>query len=169
MNKQQEQSKRAAKSGFTIIEVVLVLAIAGLIFLMVFIALPSLQRSQRDAQRKDDLSRFLSQVSSYQSNHRGDVPTAGSVNSFISQYLTVGNDKFQDPQSGGDYTHMSINDKVPKAGDTSTTPGDANINYVAGKSASCNDDGSPHVTGGSGRSIAVSIGLEAGGAYCQTN
>ena len=38
------------KKGFTIIEVVLVLAIAGLIFLMVFLALPALQRSQRDSQ-----------------------------------------------------------------------------------------------------------------------
>ena len=42
---------RNSKKGFTIIEVVLVLAIGGLIFLMVFIALPALQRSQRDAQR----------------------------------------------------------------------------------------------------------------------
>ena len=40
------------KGGFTIIEVVLVLAIAGLIFLMVFIALPALQRSQRDTERR---------------------------------------------------------------------------------------------------------------------
>ena len=40
------------RGGFTIIEVVLVLAIAGLIFLMVFIALPTLQRSQRDTQRR---------------------------------------------------------------------------------------------------------------------
>ena len=32
--------------GFTIIEVVLVLAIAGLIFAMVFIALPSMQRGR---------------------------------------------------------------------------------------------------------------------------
>ena len=37
------------KKGFTIIEVVLVLAIAGLIFLMVFVALPALQRGQRDS------------------------------------------------------------------------------------------------------------------------
>ena len=36
------------KKGFTIIEVVLVLAIAGLIFLMVFVALPALQRGQRE-------------------------------------------------------------------------------------------------------------------------
>ena len=47
------------KKGFTIIEVVLVLAIAGLIFLMVFIALPALQRSQRNTQREDDIARFL--------------------------------------------------------------------------------------------------------------
>ena len=40
--------------GFTIIEVVLVLAIAGLIFLMVFIALPALQSSQRNTQREQE-------------------------------------------------------------------------------------------------------------------
>ena len=51
---------RNSKKGFTISEVVLVLAIGGLIFLMVFIALPALQRSQRDTQRKDDLARFMS-------------------------------------------------------------------------------------------------------------
>lgn len=50
------QSK--GRTGFTIIEVVLVLAIAGLIFLMIFIALPSLQRSQRDQTRKNDVSRW---------------------------------------------------------------------------------------------------------------
>jgi prepilin-type N-terminal cleavage/methylation domain-containing protein len=44
-------------SGFTIIEVVLVLAIAGLIFLLVFLALPGLQRSRRDAQRKSDMGK----------------------------------------------------------------------------------------------------------------
>ena len=50
LNKERNRSSQA--EGFTIIEVVLVLAIAGLIFLMVFVALPALQRSQRDTQRK---------------------------------------------------------------------------------------------------------------------
>lgn len=63
-----------SKSGFTIIEVVLVLAIAGLIFLMVFLALPALQRSQRDTQRRNDMARFASQVVQYQTNNRGKVP-----------------------------------------------------------------------------------------------
>ena len=48
--------------GFTIIEVVLVLAIAGLIFLMVFIALPALQRGQKDSQREQDLSRVQTAI-----------------------------------------------------------------------------------------------------------
>ena len=50
------------RGGFTIIEVVLVLAIAGLIFLMVFIALPALQRSQRDTQRRNDLGRVTNAI-----------------------------------------------------------------------------------------------------------
>ena len=58
------------RKGFTIIEVVLVLAIAGIIFLMVFIALPTLQRNQRDTQRKNDLSRLKTALDSYKSNSR---------------------------------------------------------------------------------------------------
>ena len=54
-----------SKKGFTIIEVVLVLAIAGLIFLMVFVALPALQRSQRDTARRNDMSRVDTSESLY--------------------------------------------------------------------------------------------------------
>lgn len=58
-----------SKQGFTIIEVVLVLAIAGLIFLMVFIALPALQRSQRDTSRRNDMSRVDTSLVQYQTNN----------------------------------------------------------------------------------------------------
>ncbi len=58
-----------SKEGFTIIEVVLVLAIAGLIFLMVFVALPALQRSQRDTARRNDMSRVDTSLVQYQTNH----------------------------------------------------------------------------------------------------
>src|SRR5687768_8431459 len=95
--------------GFTIIEVVLVLAIAGLIFLVVFLALPALQRSQRDTQRRSDMSRFLSQIQNYQSNNQGQVPTTaasgtGSVVDFRDRYLTTGGDAFNDPQTGSVYS-----------------------------------------------------------------
>ena len=52
-------------TGFTIIEVVLVLAIAGLIFLMVFLALPALQRQQRDTQRRSDASRVATNLTNW--------------------------------------------------------------------------------------------------------
>lgn len=68
-------SKTKNRSGFTIIEVVLVLAIAGLIFMMVFLALPALQRSQRDTQRQQDIARMETAIVNYQSNNRGKVPT----------------------------------------------------------------------------------------------
>src|SRR5688572_29093716 len=91
--------------GFTIIEVVLVLAIAGLIFLVVFLALPALQRSQRDTQRRSDMSRFLSQIQNYQSNNQGQVPDVQSeVDDFKTRYLLTGGDTFNDPQAGSAYT-----------------------------------------------------------------
>jgi prepilin-type N-terminal cleavage/methylation domain-containing protein len=40
--------------GFTIIEVMIVLAIAGLIMLVVFLAVPALQRNSRNTQRNND-------------------------------------------------------------------------------------------------------------------
>ena len=64
-----KQQLSQPKAGFTIIEVVLVLAIAGLIFLMVFVALPALQRSQRDTQRRNDMSRVDTSLVQYQTNN----------------------------------------------------------------------------------------------------
>ena len=66
------------KKGFTIIEVVLVLAIAGLIFLMVFVALPALQRSQRNAQRKRDVDRVYTAIIEYQKNNHNSPPCKNS-------------------------------------------------------------------------------------------
>ncbi len=66
--------KHNHNQGFTIIEVVLVLAIAGLIFLMVFVALPALQRSQRDAQRKQDISLLVAAINNYKTNNKNRMP-----------------------------------------------------------------------------------------------
>jgi prepilin-type N-terminal cleavage/methylation domain-containing protein len=64
---------RRPKKGFTIIEVVLVLAIAGLIFMMVFIAFPALRRSQKDSQRKQNLNSILIALESWHTTHRGSI------------------------------------------------------------------------------------------------
>lgn len=77
--------------GFTIIEVVLVLAIAGLIFLMVFLALPALQRGQRDTARKNDVNIVVTSLNNYRSNNKGSFTglTAATLATYIdtlSQY-----------------------------------------------------------------------------------
>ena len=61
--------------GFTLIEVALVLAIAGLIFMMVFITLPRVWANQRDAARRDDMMTFIQKLKDFQSNNnRGALP-----------------------------------------------------------------------------------------------
>lgn len=157
MNKVQK------REGFTIIEVVLVLAIAGLIFLIVFLAVPALQRSQRDTQRKNDISRLSAQINSYQSNNKGAVPvadTAGFVTNFITPYLEVGGDTFTDP-NGSAYTALT-----PLYGTGAGPTNAGQIRYAT--TARCAANGA--IAAGTGaRQVAVSIGLEGGGAYCQQN
>ena len=67
-------NKLKSKKAFTIIEVVLVLGIAGLILLAVFIAVPALQRNKRNQIRKDDMARIMNAIVSYQGSHSGKVP-----------------------------------------------------------------------------------------------
>jgi prepilin-type N-terminal cleavage/methylation domain-containing protein len=148
--------------GFTIIEVVLVLAIAGLIFLIVFLALPALQRSQRDTQRKNDLSRLMSQLTQYQSNHQGAIPTgtgAGAWNTnFVSAYLTNNGQTFNDPETGTQYT---VN--VYTTATTQPTATGQLYTYVG---YTCT---SGALATGSARSVAALVYLEQGGTLCQNN
>ena len=88
------KNERKLKTGFTIIEVVLVLAIAGLIFLMIFIALPALQRSQRDTQRKRDADRFLAAIQSYQANNRNKLPPEIDYTMPVNSYTVVNETSF---------------------------------------------------------------------------
>lgn len=157
------QTKKA--KGFTIIEVVLVLAIAGLIFLMVFIALPALQRNQRDTQRKNDLSRVQSAINSFQANNRGRVPTAAEIvatgaTGFTDKYMKAGGDSFTDP-SGTAYSFTAETALT-------TNPHATNFHAISYyTNAKCN--GEARVAGGGNNKVAVAISLEGGGIYCLNN
>ncbi len=145
------------QEGFTIIEVVLVLAIAALIFLMVFIALPALQRSQRDTQRRNDVSRISTQLTSYQSAARGSVPTnATQLGTFTSKYLggastSQAGDEYQDPKSGN-YT-ISFVTSDPSSLSEGT------VYYVYGRV--CADDGTGGTRDGSNRNYSLLVKLES--------
>lgn len=148
------------KNGFTIIEVALVLAIAGLIFLMVFIALPQLQRQQRDSRRRDDILSFLETVKKYQTNNRGMLPT--DWNDFKAQYLQ----SFVDP-NGIDYELQAT--ECTTTGSTNDCVGSPDLNamdyrlYIFTK-ATC--DGVKAIQTSNPRNIAVVYRLEGSGEYC---
>ena len=88
------------KEGFTIIEVVLVLAIAGLIFLMVFVALPALQRSQRDTARRNDMSRVDTSLVQYQTNHQNQPNNLPEPGVWDSRTQNEGDNTFYDGCTG---------------------------------------------------------------------
>lgn len=67
--------KQKRQEGFTIIEVLIVLAIAALILLIVFLAVPSLQRNARNTQRKSDIANLASAISNFEGNNNGALPT----------------------------------------------------------------------------------------------
>lgn len=69
------KSGRKASSGFTIIEVLIVLAIAGLILLIVFLAVPALQRNSRNTAIKNDVQNVVGGVAEYQGANNGTMPT----------------------------------------------------------------------------------------------
>ena len=78
--------------GFTIIEVLIVLAIAGLIMLIVFLAVPALQRNARNTSRKSDASSLGSAFAEYVNNNDGQIPAGDFQHRDIS--WSIGADDF---------------------------------------------------------------------------
>ncbi len=68
------QNNKKRNQGFTIIEVLIVLAIAGLIMLIVFLAVPALRRNSNNTASRNDASKILSAVSESVSNNNGKLP-----------------------------------------------------------------------------------------------
>ena len=71
---------------------------------MVFIALPALQRNQRDAQRKQDVNRLLDAAQRYLANNPrvSNFPSVTFYGGIINSYIFASGDKFEDPD-GSEY------------------------------------------------------------------
>jgi len=59
--------------GFTIIEVLIVLAIAGLIMIIVFLAVPALQRNQRNQSYRTEANNIISAYQELSANQNGNA------------------------------------------------------------------------------------------------
>jgi prepilin-type N-terminal cleavage/methylation domain-containing protein len=137
------------ESGFTLIEIVLVLAIAGLIMVIVFLAVSGAQKARRDTQRKSDAARFAAAVETAAGNANGALPTPSTT----APAGFTGND----PQTGTTYLYSTT---VSSA--TLGTIGYATNNICSGNLGTT-------TTGAKGANYAVVIGLEQGGSACYDN
>lgn len=138
------------KKGFTIIEVVLVLAIAGLIFVVVFLAVPQLQSSRRDTQRRNDAGRVLAEIQNWAANSNGNLPTNfADGDAFYDQFIEPLD--LRDPSTGELYT-LGVDDPVLDA-----TAGTARMQIANGML--CGDENGNLIPGAS-RDASVRVTLD---------
>lgn len=155
------QNKLKGLQGFTIIEVVIVLAIAGLIFAVVFVAVPQLQQGQRDSTRNSEFDRFESAVTQFQSRNNGEIPGQvdgmnQDIDQVVQEYM---NEDFADP-IGGDYGD-------PAGGFVGLEFNEADWFYSDGQI--CDDNDEPTTTGAGQRNYAIVYPMEQGPDVCRDN
>ena len=156
LNKLQTiRENKKDQSGFTIIEVMIVLAIAGLIILIVLLAVPALQRNGRNTAIKNDASAIAAAVSEYKSNNDGKLPTAASVTNGV---VTVGASG-TNTATGKVQVGTTVNFVTAAAGFTTPAAADGVITVISG--AKCG----PSTTDAavvSARSVTVIYSIETG-------
>ena len=181
------KSKR--EEGFTIIEVMIVLAIAGLIIVVVLIAVPQLQRNQRNETRRSVAGRISSEINNFAGNNNGRLPVANRASAnnnlgtprtaagFFNRYLECDNNggvaecqiDITDPRtgfpvgSGADGTAPAASLVV-----SGTEPGDLEGDLLYTTGSIC-DGELATTTGATSRNYALVIRFEGGASYCLDN
>ncbi|MFA5004236.1 MAG: type II secretion system protein [Candidatus Saccharimonadales bacterium] len=154
--------KKNKSDGFTIIEVLIVLAIAGLILLIVFLAVPALQRNAHNTAAKNDVAGLLGAMSEYVNNNSGSLPAAQAAGSGASYVIGSGAGISTATAKLGYYTgaDVSIVTTVPATAPTS--------GVVIVEKATCSGN-SATATGASPRGYAAWYVIEGGGTQCSSS
>jgi len=129
--------------GFTIIEVLIVLAIAGLILLVVFLAVPALQRQSRNTQLKSAVTSVLGGISDFSGTYDGKTPNAVTTSDGV---VTIGD--------GTNTVTAKINKGLTATLASATVPGDIKVTF--GKV--CN--GNAATGAGTSRNVAIVYNTE---------
>ena len=154
--------KRKEQGGFTLIEVMIVLAIAGLILLVVFLAVPALQRNARNTNRREDVGNLLSAVSEYTANNNGAIPAVQGAGTAGTASYTIGaSGTNQVTVPLGYYDGAGVTIVAFTAGNSSTED-----NMIVMRGAKCNG---ALAEAGSARSVAVLFTLETGAKQCRAS
>lgn len=157
--------KTKDQQGFTIIEVLIVLAIAGLILLIVFLAVPALQRNAHNTSIKNDVAGVLGAMNEYVNNNNGSVPATqatlitGTKASVGASCATAGSNCAN--ANVGYLTSGSIVSAIPSA-----APALGKVTVI--ETAVCNGN-TPTATGATSRNYAAYFQLEGGAVQCQAS
>lgn len=133
-------SKLKTEKGFTIIEVLIVLAIAGLIMVIVFLAVPALQRNSRNTQRTNDVARIAGAINECTNNNNGNLGNCDSE-AELANYIVIDNN-----QQIVDMTAVGLN------------------NALFTTNTQCTAAGTGSQVGGGNRAFTLVYNLETGGA-----
>jgi prepilin-type N-terminal cleavage/methylation domain-containing protein len=161
--------QKRKSEGFTIIEVMIVLAIAGLILLIVFLAVPALQRNAHNTSIKNDVAGLLGGVNEYANNNNG-IPPATFSSPAVNQ-IDAG-------AAGSNVATVKLGYIDGTTGVTlaiTAAPAGAIVNgqtpatvHLYSK-ATCNGNGKDGVGGGTARNVIALYGLEGGAKICQAS
>lgn len=151
------QKIKRQDQGFTIIEVLIVLAIAGLIMLIVFLAVPALQRNARNTSRRDDVSKLLGAVSEYIANNNGSLPATAASGDFKDAFTGVY------PNLGFYTTATNITYTNNASAPASASSDPASLDKVAVYNFETCSNNAASLTGGSSRSVIALFDIETSG------
>lgn len=138
--------KLKSTKGFTLIEVVIVLAIGALIILVVLQAVSSAQRNQRDQARRQEAGQIAGALEQYAANNQGIYPASETAaETAANQYV---------PELAGKYTFKAVG---YVSAPTPLTPG------TCGAVGSDTYDIHYTSSGGANRDFRVGVCLEGSG------
>jgi prepilin-type N-terminal cleavage/methylation domain-containing protein len=129
------------KKGFTLLELLIVIAIIGILISVGVVSYSSAQRTSRDSRRRSDMKAVQAAFEQYYSDNNGSYPANSGVD--VSAYLPVGLPK--DPKNVAPFVYSST--------------------YGAASYCFCAD-----LESGTGNSSNTSCSYGAGGSYfCVSN
>lgn len=139
----QSKKSHLRQKGFTIIEVMIVLAVASLIMLIVFLAVPALERNSNNTNRTSDATKISSGVNECLSNRNNVVASCDSNSEVVGVTL--------DTASLRQLTTVNIATNAPSPAAFPANNTSANVYY----GEKCGSDGSSFSAGNSQQFVVL--------------